>query len=163
MTLRRALVVVAAGVAAYLAWGWLFTSAEDRVRAAVDALAAALSTQATDPLRQVAALGQLRQQLAEDVVVFTGSGEVRGRDAVVGLWQRVRASGERARVRVLDVMVVVAADGATAAVDGVAELTVERGGVPERDVRDVRAAFAQADGDWRLSRAEVIEAVTPPR
>lgn len=163
MTLQRALVVVAVGVAAYLAWGWLFTSAEDRVRAAVEALAATLSTQATDPLSQVAALGQLRQQLAEDVVVTTGSDEVQGRDAVAGLWQRVRASGERARVRVLDVSVVVDADGASAAVEGVAELTVERAGVPERDVRDVRATFARVGDAWRLSRAELVEAVTPPR
>jgi hypothetical protein len=163
MTPRRVVVVVAAGVAAYLFWGWLFTSAEDRVRAAVEALAATLSTQATDPLSQVAALGQLRQQLAENVVVTTGSGEVQGRDAVAGLWQRVRASGERARVRLLDVSVVVGADGTTAAVEGVAELTVERAGVPERDVRDVRATFALTDDAWRLAQAELVEAVTPPR
>ncbi len=64
-----------------------------------------------------------------------GGAEVRGRDAVAGLWQRVRASAERTRVRVLDVAVVVAADGASATADGVVELTLERGGVPERDVR----------------------------
>ena len=64
---------------------------------------------------------------------------------------------------VLDVSVVVDADGASAAVEGVAELTVERAGVPERDVRDVRATFARVGDAWRLSRAELVEAVTPPR
>ena len=162
--MRRALVAAAVGVAAYLAWGWLFTSAEDQVRAAVAGLAETLSNQATDPLGQVAALGQLRQRLADDVVVTTGSGgEVQGRDAVAGLWQRVRASAERTRVRVLDVTVVVAADGATATVDGVGELTLERGGVPERDVRDVQATFVLADSTWQMSRAALVEAVTAPR
>jgi ketosteroid isomerase-like protein len=160
----RIVAVAAAGIAAYLVWGWLFTSAEERVRAAVDALAATLSSKATDPLGQVAALGQLRQRLADDVVVITGTGvEMRGRDAVVGAWQRVRASAERTGVRALDVTVVVGPDGATATVEGVAELTLERGGVPERDVRDVRATFVLGDGEWRLSRAETLEAVTPPQ
>ncbi len=161
--MRRVAVAVAAAVALYLAWGWLAPSEEDRVRTAVHALAETLSSEASDPIGQVAALGRLRAQLTDDVVVATGDGvEIRGRDAVVGLWQRVRASGDTVRVRVLDLAVVVAADGASATADGVAELTVERNGVPEREVREAQAALVASGGEWRLQRATLVEAVTPP-
>ena len=113
--LTRGLLAAGAAVVLYWAWGWVFTSDEARVRAAVDALATTLSTAAADPLGQVAALGTLRRQLAEDVVVATGGGaEVRGRDAVAGLWQRLRTSAGITRVRAFDVEVVVTPDGQTA-------------------------------------------------
>jgi signal peptidase I len=117
----------------------------------------------SDPIGQVAALGRLRAQLADDVVVSTGRGaEIRGRDAVAGLWQRVRASGDAVRVRVLDLAVAVAADGASATADGVAELSLERNGVPERELHEVRATFVAAGSEWRLQQAALVEAVTPP-
>jgi ketosteroid isomerase-like protein len=160
---RRAVALVVAAIAVYLVWGWLVTSAEDRVRTAVQALAETLSSDPSDPIGQVAALGRLRSQLAENVVVATGRGaEVRGRDAVTGLWQRVRASGDAVRVRVFDLTVVVAEDGASATADGAVELTIERNGVPERDLREVRTTMVAADGEWRLARAALVEAVTPP-
>ena len=160
---RRAVTLVVAAIAVYLAWGWLVTSAEDRVRTAVRALAETLSSEASDLIGQVAALGRLRAQLAEDVVVATGAGaEVRGRDAVIGLWQRGRASGDVVRVRVIDLTVVVAEDGDTATADGVVEMTIEQNGVPERELREVRATLVDADGEWRLARATLVEAVTPP-
>ena len=161
--MRRAAALVVAAVAVYLVWGWLVTSAEDRVRTAVQALAEALSSEASDPIGQVAALGRLRSQLAEDVVVATGPGtELRGRDAVAGVWQRVRASGDAVRVRVIELTVVVAEDGASATADGAVELTIERNGVPERELREVRTTLVAADGEWRLARATLVEAVTPP-
>lgn len=161
--MRRAVIAVAVAVVLYLAWGWLVPSPEDRVRAAVHALAETLSSDARDPIGQVAALGRLRAQLTDGVVVATGRGaEIRGRDAVAGLWQRVRASGESVRVRVIDLTVVVADDGASATADGVAELTLERGGVPERELREAQARFVDADGEWRLESATLIAAVTPP-
>lgn len=160
---RRAVTLVVAAIAVYLAWGWLVTSAEDRVRTAVRALAETLSSEASDPIGQVAALGRLRSQLAEDVVVATGAGaEVRGRDAVIGLWQRVRASGDAVGVRVIDLTVVVAEDGDTATADGVVEMTIDQNGVPERELREVRATLVDADGEWRLARATLVETVTPP-
>lgn len=161
--MRRIAVAAVGAVALYLAWGWLVPSDEDRVRDAVHALAETLSSDSRDPIGQVAALGRLRAQLADDVVVATGPGrDIRGRDAVAGLWQRVRASGDAVRVRVLDLAVVVAADGASATADGVAELSIERNGVPEREVREVRAAFVPAGREWRLQQASLVEAVTPP-
>ena len=163
VTATRAIGVAVVALVAYLAWGWLVTSEEDRVRAAVSALAEALSSDATDPLGQVTALARLRAQLTADVVVATGErAEIRGRDAVAGLWQQVRASGDAARVRIVDLEVVVADDGATATADGVAELTLTRGGVPERELREARATFVAEDGEWRLSTATLVDAVTPP-
>lgn len=161
--MRRAAIAAAVAVALYLAWGWLVPSAEARVRDAVHALAETLSSDASDPIGQVAALGRLRTQVTDDVVISAGRGaDVRGRDAVAGLWQRVRASGEGVRVRVLDLTVVVAADGATATADGVAELSLERNGVPERELREVRATFVAAGSEWRLQQAALVDAVTPP-
>jgi ketosteroid isomerase-like protein len=154
--------VVAVALVAYLAWGWLVPSDEDRVRAAVSALAETLSSNAADPLGQVTSLARLRTQLAADVVVTAAGTQLRGRDAVTGLWQRVRASGDAARVRLFDLTVVVGADGATATVEGVAELTLERGGVPEREVREVHATFVAEDDAWRLAAATMVEAITPP-
>jgi ketosteroid isomerase-like protein len=163
VTATRAIGVAVVALVAYLAWGWLVTSEEDRVRAAVSALAETLSSDATDPLGQVTALGRLRTQLTADVVVTAGGGaEIRGRDAVAGLWQRVRASGDAARVRIVDLEVVVAEDGVTATADGVAELTLTRGGVPERELREARATFVAEDGEWRLSAATLVDVVTPP-
>ena len=160
---RRAVALILAAIAAYFLWGWLVPSAEDRVRAAVQDLAETLSSEASDPIGQVAALGRLRSRLAEDVVVTTGPGaEVRGRDAVTGLWQRVRASGDTVRVRVIELAVVVAEDGASATADGIAELTIEQNGVPERELREVRTTLVATDGEWRLARATLVEAVTPP-
>jgi ketosteroid isomerase-like protein len=160
---RRAVALIVAAFAVYLAWGWLVASAEDRVRTAVQALAEALSSEASDPIGQVAALGRLRSQLDEDVVVATGRGaDVRGRDAVMGLWQRLRASGDAVRVRVIDLTVVVAEDGASATADGAVELTIEQNGVPERELREVRTTLVAADGEWRLASATLVEAVTPP-
>lgn len=160
----RALAVAVALVAAWGAWRWLTTSPEERVLQAVDAVATTLSARAADPLGQVAALGQLRRHLAPDIVIRSGSGaDVTGRDAAVGLWQRVRASADAVRVRVLDPAVVVAGDGQTATVDGVVEATFERGGVPERDVREVRLTWRLVDGEWLASGATLVDAVTPPQ
>jgi ketosteroid isomerase-like protein len=162
VTPTRAAAVVAVALVAYLAWGWLVPSDEDRVRAAVSALAETLSSDPADPLGQVTSLARLRTQLAADVVVTAAGTQLRGRDAVTGLWQRVRASGDAARVRLFDLTVVVGADGATATVEGVAELTLERGGVPEREVREVHATFVAEDDAWRLAAATMVEAITPP-
>jgi ketosteroid isomerase-like protein len=163
VTATRAIGVLAVALVAYLAWGWLVPSDEDRVRAAVSALADTLSTDAGDPIGQVTALARLRTLMSADVVV-TGEGgtEIRSRDAVVGMWQRVRASADAARVRIVDLDVVVAEDGGTATADGVAELTLERGGVPERELREARATFVAEDGVWRLSAATLVDAITPP-
>jgi ketosteroid isomerase-like protein len=150
-------------VVAYLAWSWLVPSEEARVRAAVSALAETLSSSPTDPIGQVTALARLRRELAADVTVTVGDGAgIRGRDAVVGLWQRVRASSDSVRVRVVDLNVNVAEDGGTATADGVAELTRERNGVPERELREARASFVAEDGEWRLSSATLVDAITPP-
>jgi ketosteroid isomerase-like protein len=162
VTATRAAAVVAVALVAYLAWGWLVPSDEDRVRAAVSALAETLSSDPADPLGQVTSLARLRTQLAADVVMTAAGTQLRGRDAVTGLWQRVRASGDAARVRLFDLTVVVGADGATATVEGVAELTLERGGVPEREVREVHATFVAEDDAWRLAAATMVEAITPP-
>ena len=162
----RALAVVAALLAAWGAFRWFTTSPEERVLQAVDAVAATLSARSADPLGQVASLGQLRRQLAPDIVIRAGAGagaEVTGRDAAAGLWQRVRASADAVRVRVLDPAVVVAGDGQTATVDGVVEATFERGGVPERDVREVRLTWRLVDGEWLASGATLVDAVTPPQ
>ena len=163
MTVTRAIGMLVVALVAYLAWGWLVPSEEDRVRAAVSALAESLSSDATDPIGQVTALARLRTQLTADVIVTAGSGaEIRGRDAVAGVWQRVRASASAARVRIVDLDVVVAEDGVTATADGVAEVTLERSGVPERELREARATFVAEDGEWRLSAARLVEAITPP-
>lgn len=161
--MRRAAVAAGAAVVLYAAWGWFAPSAEDRVRDAVHALAETLSSDGNDPIGQVAALGRLRAQLTDDVVVSTGRGaDIRGRDAVAGLWQRVRASGDAVRVRVLDVAVAVAEDGASATADGVAELSLERSGVPERELREVRATFVATGREWRLQQAALVDVITPP-
>ncbi|MGE0359690.1 MAG: nuclear transport factor 2 family protein [Vicinamibacterales bacterium] len=163
VTWRTAAVVVAAGVAAWAGWSWLTTSAEERVLAAVTATAETLSARPTDPLGQVAALGQLRRHLAETVVVRAGGGaEVTGRDAAMGVWQRVRASAEAMRVRVVDPLVSVDEAGTSATVEAVVEVTFERGGVPERELRDVRLTLVERDGEWVVSAASLVEAVTPP-
>jgi hypothetical protein len=162
--LTRGLLAAGAAVVLYWAWGWVFTSDEARVRAAVDALTTTLSTAATDPLGQVAALGTLRRQLAEDVVVATdGGAEVLGRDAVAGLWQRLRTSAGITRVRAFDVEVMVTPDGQTAEASGVVEITRMKGGAPERELREVRATFTAAGRDWLLARAAAVDAVEPPR
>jgi ketosteroid isomerase-like protein len=159
----RVAVAAVAAVLLYLAWGWLSPSAEDRVGDAVHALAETLSSDTNDPIGQVAALGRLRAQLSDDVVVSTGGGaDIRGRDAVAGLWQRVRASGDAVRVRVLDLAVAVAEDGTSATADGVAELSLERNGVPERELREVRATFVATGSDWRLQQAALVDVVTSP-
>jgi ketosteroid isomerase-like protein len=161
--LGQVVIAVVAAVVLYAAWGWLFTSDEARVRAAIEELATTLSSEASDPLGQVAAIGALRRQLAADVVVNTGGGaQVRGRDAVAGFWQRVRTSSGAIRVRVFDVEVAVAPDGRSADASGVAEVTREPNGVPERELREVQATFVAEDGEWRLARATTVEAVTPP-
>ncbi|MGD9904005.1 MAG: hypothetical protein AB7U83_11085 [Vicinamibacterales bacterium] len=155
-----AFLVVVAG----LAWSWLRTSPEDRVVAAVTAAAEALSARATDPLAQVAALGRLRGHLTEDVVVEAGADRtVTGRDAAAGLWQRVRASADAVRVRVLDPQVVIAADGASADVAAVVEATFERGGVPERELREVQLRMVDRGGEWLVAGAVLVDAVTPPQ
>jgi hypothetical protein len=163
VTATRAVGVVVVALVAYLAWAWLAPSEEDRVRAAVTALAETLSSDATDPLGQVTALARMRDQLTAAVVVTAGNGpEIRGRDAVAGLWRRVRSSADSARVRVIDLDIVVGEDGATATADGVVELTLERAGVPERELREARATFVAEEGEWRLATATLVEAITPP-
>jgi hypothetical protein len=142
---------------------WFMPSDEDRVRAAIAALTSALSSRTADPVGQVAALGRLRARLAEDVVVETGGGAaIRGRDAAAGVWQRLRAGAEATTVRALDVRVVVADDRRVAETSAAVELTRERGGVPERELHDVRATFIAVDGDWLLARAGLEEAVVAP-
>jgi hypothetical protein len=160
--LTRGAAALLLALAVYLAWSWLAPSEEDRVRAAIESLSEALSGRASDPLGQVAALGRLRARLAEDVVIEAPRGPIRGRDAVAALWQRIGAGAEAITVRVLDVAVVVAADGSSADTSGVAELTRQRGGVPERELHEVRATFVKIGGDWRLARAAREEAITPP-
>lgn len=162
-SLTRGLAAAALVVAGYLAWGWLFPSPEARVRAAVTEIAEALSSPATDPVGQIAALGRLRGKLTPDLVVTMGSGsELRGRDAAVGVWQRVRGAGAP-RVRAFDLAVTVAAGASSAEVDGVAELTRERAGAPERELREFTATFVAVDGEWLASRAALVDAVTPPQ
>jgi ketosteroid isomerase-like protein len=161
--IRRAGLAAVVAVVLYGAWGWLFTSDEARVRAAIDALADTLSSDASDPLGQVAAIGALRRQLAADVVVQSGRGaEVRGRDAVAAFWQRLRTSSGGMRVRILDVEVTVAGDGRNADCSGVAEVTRTPNGVPERELHEMRATFVAEDGEWRLATAAAIDAVSPP-
>lgn len=164
-TLGRVVAVVALLAVVYAGWRWLSTSEEDRVRAAIEALTDTLSAPARDPLAQVTALGRLRQHLTVDVVVSTpGGAAVQGRDAAAAAWQRVRASaGGEVRVRVLDLMVTLGADGVSAEADGVAEITRDRDGAPERSLHEVQASFDKVDGEWRLARAATVEAVQPPR
>lgn len=161
---RTAAVSLAIGAAAWAGWSWLTTSTEERVMVAVAATAETLSARASDPLGQVAALGRLRRHLAETVVVRIGGGaEVTGRDAAIGLWQRVRASAEAIRVRVVDPLVSVDQAGSLATVEAVVEVTVERGGVPERELRDIQLTLVERDGEWVVSAAALVDAVTPPR
>jgi len=163
VTWRTAAVVVAIAASAGLGWSWLRRSPEARVVAAVAATAETLSTRATDPVGQLAALSQLRRHLAETVVVRGGGAEVTGRDAAVGLWQRVRASADAMRLRVVDPSVSVDPAGTSAAVEAVVEVTFERGGVPERELRDVQLTLVERDGEWVVSAAALVDAVIPPR
>lgn len=163
VTWKTAAVVVAVAAAAAAGWSWLTPSPEARVVAAVAATAETLSSRATDPLGQVAALGQLRRRLAETVVVRGGGAEVTGRDAAVGLWQRVRTSADALRVRIVDPNVVLDAAGTSAAVEAVVEVTFERGGVPERELRDVELTLVERDGEWVVSAAALVEAVKAPQ
>lgn len=163
VTWKTAAIVVAVAAAAAAGWSWLKPSPEARVVAAVEATAETLSTRTTDPLGQVAALGQLRRHLAESVVVRGGGAAVTGRDAAVGLWQRLRASADAMRVRVVDPSVSVDAAGTSATLEAVVEVTFERGGVPERELRDVQLTLVERDGEWVVSAAALIDAVAPPR
>jgi ketosteroid isomerase-like protein len=162
--LTRMLGAVLAIVAAVVVWNRVFVSDESRIRAALADTAAALSGANSDPLGQVAALGRLRERLTEDVVVSTGvsGGEIRGRDAVAGAWRRRRASADELTLRVLDVEVEVAPDGATADADLVVQATISRGGQPDEvDAREVRVALVKRDGTWLVARVTLIDAVAP--
>ena len=55
-------------------------------------------------------------------------------------------------------------DGSSGAptADGVAELSLERSGVPERELREVRATFVATGREWRLQQAALVDVITPP-
>lgn len=164
MPLTRMLSAALAIVVTVVIWNRVFVSDEARIRAALAETAAALSAADSDPLAQVAALGRLRERLIEDVVVSAGvgGGEIVGRDAVAGAWRRRRASADELTLRVLDVEVEVAPDGATADADLVVQAMISRRGQSDEvDAREVRVALVKRDGTWLVARVTFIDAVAP--
>lgn len=152
--------LVAAGVALAVYATFFWSSDEDRIRARLDQLAAAVRVGGGE--NPVFRQARLRGDFAE---IFTKDARARvaevaeglqGRDALVGAATQLAGPYQTADVSLGGVGVRIDRAGVTAEVDATATLTgVMHGQPPRRDERKVTFQLEKIDGDWMIVSATV--------
>ncbi len=156
LSVLAAIVVVVGAVYA------LIPGEERRVRARVDALAAALATPANEPdLKRLARIAGLRRFFTDDVAVYFADEAhqpVRGRDELAGLVGQsmgvlgpftVRLDNVRIAIRDGNAIADVHLDGRLLSADGRSEARII-------DARSVGLTLTKVDGTWLVSGARVM-------
>lgn len=156
---RRAIVTVAA-IAAVAAW-WTWPSETRRIRARLDALAAAISTPPQEPdVGRMARLASLARGLHPDVAVVLqeGAAPIVGREAVLALATRAIPGLGPMRVTVdnMDAIVDASAGQATAVVlVSTSRLGQDGASAEPPDSHEVQLTLVRVDGEWLVMRVEM--------
>jgi ketosteroid isomerase-like protein len=155
-----ALFVLAALAAA---WWWWPMSEEARVRARLEAIAAAVSSAPGEaPVTRLSRIAALRSDVADDVVIEAPGGvRVEGVDRLLALAGARAQAARGVAVTLADLEVTVGPAGDAADVRGVVQFRDGDGGA---DAREVTGALRRdGDGRWRLSRATLLDPLERPR
>lgn len=159
---RRLLIAVAvvlAGGLAYVGYRVLWPTEEDRLRAAMDALASTATTPDVEgDLPRLARVQRIREFLVEKLLVEVEGGPVLGgREALVGALAQASAVGPL-HVRLTDVTVRLEPGARTAAVTATVEVERRdpRSGQHDVDAREVEMTWIRPDSSWLLEAAKVV-------
>ena len=159
--------VVALVALGYFGYRWYASSGdEERIRAALEELAATVSQSGGEGLAQMTRAATLGSFFAPDVEVDLGApyAPFRGRDTIMALAAKAAVPGEGFDVRFVDVEVDVAPGGTDATARMTATLA-DRGGLLDRglDARELEMAWRKVDGGWLIARVTGIETLQRPR
>ena len=157
MTTFKLAAVVAVGLAAAAGVWALRGSEARRVRAQVDAAAAALTVPPGEPdVQRLVRLAGFSKRLALDVVVEAepGGPAIRGREAVAGLAAQLSGLGGIQTLSLSDVTVAFDDSKTRATVSAMAHVTTASPGQPSSYDGDVvTIELRLIDGEWLISRA----------
>lgn len=154
-------VLLAAGVAAYLWW----SSDERRIRSTLHELAGTLSVPpGSDGLSQVARVAGLRHYFDPDVRIQVGGQELRSRDTLLALLGRAAPAAEGFTVEFGDISVIVSETGQEADVSLTARVTGRDPVTGDRSVdgREADVTMVRREGDWVILRVEDVPAIARP-
>lgn len=155
MTSRRVILIAGVLLAAALLWR-LWPDERRAIRSRVEHLVDVANADAATDLEHAARIASLATALAPDIVIsLDGTGQLRGRDAVIAAAQGVRRS-RHARV-VLDALDV-SVDTATTAT-AIATLRLD----DEPDGHVAQLGFVKQGGGWLLATAGLARPLTRPR
>jgi hypothetical protein len=154
------LVLALAGTIGYLGHRMLWPTEEDRLRAALDALAGIASTPDVEgELPRLVRVQRVRDYLVEEILVRVEDGPVfGGREAIVGALAQASGLGPL-RVGFSDVTVRMEPGERTAAVTATVEVerTDPRSGEQSLDAREVEMTWLRPESSWVLSAATVVK------
>jgi hypothetical protein len=153
----RVAILVVAFVAVVAGYRW-WNSPERQINALLSDVATALSHESAETdLRALTAVASLQTHLTTDVSIDVagGSTPIRGRQEVIAMATRVRASSSMMRVQFFDPEIAISRD------TGTTRVTVQ---VTTRDAssQEVAAAYTVAmnlvltDGRWQIASARVL-------
>jgi ketosteroid isomerase-like protein len=161
---KRAIVVVLAGLAVVLSAYRFWASDERRIERLLDAVADAVSQDAdSGGVVGLAELTGLATHLATDVTLDPGAPfrPISGAQDVVSTVGRMRAASELLRLEVTDREVTVDSDAAV--VNATARLAIRyRDGTESLEVRDVVIVLAKREAGWVIATTRVVGVVQPP-
>lgn len=155
-------VLVVLAVGGWYARAWVWPDEAARVRAAVDTLAATVTSAgaASQGAGQLAALADLRTQLAEDVTIEAARRAllVEGREEVLGLAARLSGSPARLSLSFTDVTVVLTGDEQTAIVGATAQVDETSAvGSQSFDAQQIDMVWERQGRSWLLGSVKAID------
>jgi hypothetical protein len=156
-SLATVVVLLAGAIWAYRWW----VSPERQILAMLREMAAAVSHDGPDTgLEALAAVAAIQQHLAIEAVIETPRSRIAGRQEIVALAARLRATTPMMRVRFFDPQLAVS--GPQATLSATAEVTTLNGSGEEVvEVHDVDAVVAERDGKWLVTSARLVPAGEP--
>jgi hypothetical protein len=153
-------------IGGWMAWGWLFPSDEAQIRALLDRVAEAVSSDGSDgDLARLGRVAGLRQDVHPDLFVDAGPPfrELRGREAVIAAAARTGGAIRELDVAFVDVAITVDEDGQHGRATLVAEARFRDGDGAGRtyDARELDLQFQRYEDRWVITEVALVSGLKP--
>jgi len=156
-------VLIVAGIALVAVFFWLFYNRDDIetvINKRLDEVVALVEvTGEESPFFIVGQARELQNYLSAEPRIIVGSPlpEINNRQEMIGIVAQFRQSISTMAVRIVNRSLDVAEDEQSAIMEVSAEATVTYAGEPGRERRRFRLEWILEEGEWVISRAELLE------
>jgi hypothetical protein len=153
----RVAIIVAALVAVVAGYRW-WNNPERLIHRLLADVASALSHDGDEGGLGALTVASLQTHLAPDISIDMGSGAppLRGRQDVIAMAVRVRASTPMVRVQFFDPEIALADESSGTTRVTVQVTTRDAGGEEVAAAHDITIALVRAEGRWQIARARVL-------